>query len=481
MAIQNNLGLTQQGIIAHDGSGILDGRTITAGTGISVANGDGTAGNPTISSSALVPISFPTDSGTATPSGSALTVAGDNGINTSGSGATVTVNLDIPVTVAHGGTGLTAALTAGSVVFSNGTTIAEDNSNFFWDDSNNRLGIGTTTPLDELHVVGAVDIVHTAAGTDEHALEIDVHAGGFGDIKAIDVDYETGALSAGDEESVILINIDESSATGGEVYGFEVLSTTLGSATLVGYKSGIGIDGIHQDTGTFGDADLLLNKAVDVTAALADGGAGNITVFAADNDTFTISDAAVWSEGEFLLDTGASGSGIAPTFEFSDGTGGGTGFTTFVPIDGTNGFRNTGIIAWDLASISGTWATNVSGLYEIRITRTRNGLSTVPIFDEVQISTITEHKWDKNGDVNINSLTLATPLTVPNGGTGNATHTAYAVICGGTTTTAAQQSIASVGTSGMVLTSNGAGALPTMQAAASSNADYTLVYLHGGM
>lgn len=49
------------------------------------------------------------------------------------------------------------------------------------------------------------------------------------------------------------------------------------------------------------------------------------------------------------------------------------------------------------------------------------------------------------------------------GGTGRASHTAYAVICGGTTSTAAQQSVASVGTVGQVLTSGGAGALPSFQ------------------
>ena len=57
-------------------------------------------------------------------------------------------------------------------------------------------------------------------------------------------------------------------------------------------------------------------------------------------------------------------------------------------------------------------------------------------------------------------------LTVARGGNGRTSHTAYAVICGGTTTTGAQQRIASVGTTGQVLTSNGAGALPTFQTAA---------------
>lgn len=63
------------------------------------------------------------------------------------------------------------------------------------------------------------------------------------------------------------------------------------------------------------------------------------------------------------------------------------------------------------------------------------------------------------------ATTLAT-VTVPKGGTGKTSNTAYAVLCGGTTTTAALQSVAALGSSGNVLTSNGAGALPTFQAPA---------------
>jgi hypothetical protein len=61
------------------------------------------------------------------------------------------------------------------------------------------------------------------------------------------------------------------------------------------------------------------------------------------------------------------------------------------------------------------------------------------------------------------SLTLGSPLNVASGGNGVASHTAYAVLTGGTTSTGAVQSVASVGTSGQVLTSNGAGALPSFQ------------------
>lgn len=53
------------------------------------------------------------------------------------------------------------SLTNGSVLFSNGTTIAEDNSNFFYNDTNNRLGLGTPTPSTTLHlnVPSAADVL----------------------------------------------------------------------------------------------------------------------------------------------------------------------------------------------------------------------------------------------------------------------------------------------------------------------------------
>ncbi len=66
----------------------------------------------------------------------------------------------------------------------------------------------------------------------------------------------------------------------------------------------------------------------------------------------------------------------------------------------------------------------------------------------------------------IGGTAFALPVTVANGGTANTTFTAYAVICAGTTATGAFQNVSGLGSSGNVLTSNGAGALPTWQAAA---------------
>jgi hypothetical protein len=68
-------------------------------------------------------------------------------------------------------------------------------------------------------------------------------------------------------------------------------------------------------------------------------------------------------------------------------------------------------------------------------------------------------------DATCSILTSNAAVTVAQGGTGATSATAYAVQCGGTTSTGAHQSVASVGTTGQVLTSNGAGALPTFQTA----------------
>lgn len=58
---------------------------------------------------------------------------------------------------------------------------------------------------------------------------------------------------------------------------------------------------------------------------------------------------------------------------------------------------------------------------------------------------------------------LSIPITVANGGTGLTTTTAYGLIAAGTTSTGNFQQVSGTGTSGQILTSNGAGALPTWQ------------------
>jgi hypothetical protein len=73
-----------------------------------------------------------------------------------------------------------SGLMAGSVIFAGADrSLSQDNANFFWDDANNWLGIGTNAPTATLHVAGTValpNIPPTAAATDE-VLRIDPATG----------------------------------------------------------------------------------------------------------------------------------------------------------------------------------------------------------------------------------------------------------------------------------------------------------------
>jgi hypothetical protein len=42
---------------------------------------------------------------------------------------------------------------AGAIQFSNGSAFASDATNFFWDDTNNRLGVGTNAPINNLTII----------------------------------------------------------------------------------------------------------------------------------------------------------------------------------------------------------------------------------------------------------------------------------------------------------------------------------------
>lgn len=85
--------------------------------------------------------------------------------NTTGhdhSGSATGVGSKIPLTsavtgilpIANGGTNSSTVLTAGSILYSDGTKITQDNANLFWDSTNHRLGIGTTTPSQSFHNAG---------------------------------------------------------------------------------------------------------------------------------------------------------------------------------------------------------------------------------------------------------------------------------------------------------------------------------------
>jgi len=118
--------------------------TLTQGTGITITNASGSI---TIANTGVTSFS-----------------AGTTGLTPS-TGTTGAVTLAGTLAVANGGTGTTTAFTTGSVVFAGASgTYSQNNSNFFWDNTNFRLGIGTASPAVSL-AVAATDSILIPVGT----------------------------------------------------------------------------------------------------------------------------------------------------------------------------------------------------------------------------------------------------------------------------------------------------------------------------
>lgn len=248
-----------------------------------------------------------------------------------------------------------------------------------------------------------VDIHHTATESDEHALELEVDAAGFGDVKAVDIAYDTGTLGTGEAEAIVLINLNEIDAAGGDIFGFLILSTEGGANEVFGLGVGALVGPIHQDSGTFANPTTGTNNTASTdVAAMIDGSTGtNTTIFVADNDFIIIGAAAAFTELEFNIETGAAQPGIKPTFAYS--TVGSGQFTTFSPIDGTNGFRNTGIVAWEVDELTGHVTNDDTGTFDIKITRTHAVAGSVSLFFAKTATTVV-YSWDKDGDVTVREL-----------------------------------------------------------------------------
>ena len=245
---------------------------------------------------------------------------------------------------------------------------------------------------------------------------------------------------------------------------------------------------------------LPLSTGVTGTLGISSGGTGQTTALAAYNalsPMTTVGDMTYEGTGPSAvrLPIGTTGqiltvSGGIPSWQNAPASGvttisfGSTGLTPSTATSGAVSVAGTLAIAnGGTGSTSTTYcnlASNVTGT--LPATNGGTGQSTYAVGDLLQggaTNTLTKLAAVATGNALISGgVTTASSwgkigltthvsgtLPVANGGTGATTQTAFAVLCGGTTSTGAYQSVASVGTAGQVLTSNGAGALPTFQAA----------------
>jgi len=168
-------------------TGIL---SLTAGPGISISSGQ----NPTISNIGVLSLNSAT--GTLTLQGTT------NQINVTTNAGTITLSLpqDIATISSPTFSGLTlSSLTPGSVLFAgSGGIISQDNSNLFWDATNKRLGIGTSTPAGILHVAtGTVNALvvdnsgNVGIGTTSPGAKLHI----YGADAKLKMDYQAKALN----------------------------------------------------------------------------------------------------------------------------------------------------------------------------------------------------------------------------------------------------------------------------------------------
>lgn len=235
-------------------------------------------------------------------------------------------------------------------------------------------------------------------------------------------------------------------------YGGTGVNNGANTLTLAGSLATVGNFGVTFNfTGatnvTFPTSGTLLTSAGAVTSIA---GTSNQIVASASTGSVTLSlasNAVMPGTGGLTLPTGttAQQAGPAGTIRFNSET------SVFeVTTDG---------VAWSALSTASGTVVSVSGTAN-RITSTGG---TTPVID-IAATYVGQSSITTVGALASGSLAAGfTPVTVPIGGTGATSFTAYSVICGGTTSTGALQNVSGVGTTGQVLTSNGAAALPTWQ------------------
>lgn len=149
--------------------------------------------------------------------------------------------------------------TIGSVLFVGaGSTLGQDNANFFWDDVNNRLGIGTAVPAFPLDVVGNVRITGKLTVTgliDPTALLLSSGT----DLYFQSADGSTAAVSPANQGRIRYV----------DGTGWQFSSNTGAYSTVITSTSVIGPTNGGTGLTAYAQGDLIFASAVNVLSKLA--------------------------------------------------------------------------------------------------------------------------------------------------------------------------------------------------------------------
>jgi len=259
--------LTGSGDLAISGASALSGTLKVTGAATLSSTLD-VSGNSTFGN--ITKINGITYSYPATQ-GAASTLLINNGSGTltwstlSGAGGTLAI--------ANGGTNNTT-YTTGSVIYYDGTKLGQDNSNFFWDGTNHRLGLGTASPSTTLHVVGATTLAGatTIGGATTDLITFTGRVtSGTSLIPAVNLGSDLGSLALRWNNLYVgTINSNSTvSTTGQALFTYPPTDTTYAQSSVMinptappanSFMLGIGIAGA-QRAGIDAEGDLTLGYA----------------------------------------------------------------------------------------------------------------------------------------------------------------------------------------------------------------------------
>lgn len=235
--------------------------------------------------------------------------------------------------VARGGTGA-STFTAGSIVFAGAAGVySQKNTNLYWDDSNNRLGIGTATPAVTL-AVSATDSILIPVGT---TAQRPTGAAGYVRFNTSTVSFEGydgtawGGFGTGTVSSVAV----SGGTTGLTTSGGPI--TTSGTITISGTLAvANGGTGVTSSTGTgsvvLGTSPTVNNPTVTnyVESVVAIGTVTTTNTIALTNGTVQTATLTASTACTFTMPTATAGKSFILLLKQAATTGGGTATFTSV-------------------------------------------------------------------------------------------------------------------------------------------------------